>query len=67
MKAIYTAQSLLEAGILQNVLLAHGIDADIENSSAPIPPAAPPTILVEDANAETALKLIREHLSQKGP
>ena len=36
----------------------------IENASAPIPSAAPPTIVVADADEDEALRLIREHLSK---
>jgi len=67
MKAIYTTQSLPEAGLLQTILRSHGIDAMIDNETAPIPTAAPPTILVEDANEEAALRLIREHLEKNRP
>jgi hypothetical protein len=65
MKPVYTAQSLPEAGILQAILRDHGIEAVIDNASAPIPAAAPPTILVADAEEEEALRLIREHLAKK--
>jgi hypothetical protein len=61
MKPVYTAQSLPEAGVLRTILLEHGIQAVIDNESAPIPTAAPPTILVADADEEAALRLIREH------
>ena len=64
MKPIYTTQSLPEAGLLQAILREHGIDAAIDNASAPIPTAAPPTLLVEDADEEEALRLIREHLAK---
>jgi hypothetical protein len=36
----------------------------IDNESAPIPAAAPPTILVDDADEQEALALIREHLAR---
>ena len=65
MKAIYTTQSLPEAGLLQAILREHGIEAMIDNESAPIPAAAPPTILVEDQDEKEALRLIREHLAGK--
>jgi hypothetical protein len=65
MKPIYATQSLPEAGILRTLLRDHGIEAMIDNASAPIPAAAPPTILVDDADEEEALRLIREHLSGK--
>ncbi len=64
MKPIYSTQSLPEAGLVRFILQEHGINAEIENVSAPIPPAALPTILVEDADEEEALRLIREHLSK---
>ena len=65
MKAIYAAQSLPEAGILRTVLHDHGIEAVIDNATAPIPTAAPPTLMVDDADAEEALRLIQEHLTHK--
>ena len=64
MKPVYTAQSLPEAGLLQAILRDHGIDAVIDNQSAPIPAAAPPTLLVEDKNQAEALRLIQEHLAK---
>ena len=64
MKRIYTTQSLPEAGILRTILREHGIEAVIDNANAPIPAAAPPTILVADADEEAALRLIREHLGR---
>jgi hypothetical protein len=64
MKPIYTTQSLPEAGVLRTILQEHGIQAVIDNEAAPIPAAAPPTILVDDADEEAALRLIREHLGQ---
>ena len=64
MKAVYTTPSLPEAGILRSVLREHGIEATIDNESAPIPTAAPPTILVDDADEQAALALIREHLAR---
>ena len=67
MKAIYTTQSLPEAGVLRTILQEHGIPAVIDNETAPIPAAAPPTILVDDADEEAALRLIREHLGQDTP
>lgn len=63
MKPIYSTQSLPEAGLLRAILREHGIEAVIDNASAPIPAAAPPTLLVDDADEEKALRLIREHLS----
>jgi hypothetical protein len=65
MKPIYTTQSLPEAGIVRTLLHDHGIEAMIDNASAPIPAAAPPTILVEDQDEKEALRLIREHLAGK--
>jgi hypothetical protein len=67
MKAIYTTQSLPEAGLLQTILRSHGIEAMIDNETAPIPAAALPTILVADADEEAALRLIREHHAKHGP
>jgi len=67
MKAIYSTQSLPEAGLLQGILRDHGIEAVIEHESSPIPAAAPPTLLVDDDNEVEALRLIREHLGQKAP
>jgi len=67
MKPIYTTQSLPEAGVLRTILQEHGIQAVIDNETAPIPAAAPPTILVDDADEEAALRLIREHLGQGTP
>jgi len=67
MKPIYTAQSLPEAGILRTVLQEHGIEAVIDNVSAPFPSAAPPTILVADGDEEEALRLIREHVAHHAP
>jgi hypothetical protein len=64
MKPIYSTQSLPEAGLLRAILHDHGIEAMIDNESAPIPAAAPPTLLVDDENEEEALRLIREHLSR---
>lgn len=64
MKAIYTTQSLPEAGVVRALLREHGIDAMIDNASAPIPSAAPPTILVDDADEDEALRLIREHVGK---
>jgi len=62
-KPIYSTQSLPEAGLLRAILHDHGIEAVIDNASAPIPAAAPPTLLVDDADEQEALRLIREHLS----
>lgn len=67
MKAIYTTPSLPEAGLLQAILREHGIEAMIDNESAPIPAAAPPTILVADPDEAEALQLIREHLAKNSP
>ena len=67
MKAIYTTQSLPEAGVLRTILQEHGIQAIIDNATAPIPTAAPPTILVDDADEEAALRLIREQVGKDGP
>lgn len=67
MKAIYTTQSLPEAGVLRTILQEHGIQAVIDNETAPIPTAAPPTILVDDADEAAALRLIREHLGKDSP
>ena len=64
MKQIYTAQSVPEAGLLQTILREHGIESAVENLNAPIPTAAPPTISVDDADEQEALRLIREHLDQ---
>jgi hypothetical protein len=64
MKPIYSTQSLPEAGLLRTILREHGIEAVIDNVSAPIPSAAPPTILVADADEEMARRLIREHLTK---
>ena len=64
MKPIYTTASLPEAGILRSILREHGIEALIDNANAPIPAAAPPTILVDDADEEEALRVIREHLAK---
>ncbi len=64
MKAIYTTQSLPEAGLLRAILQEHGIDATIDNESAPVPAAALPTILVDDADEQEALRVIREHLAK---
>jgi hypothetical protein len=57
--------SLPEAGILRSILHEHGIEAVIDNAGAPIPTAAPPTLLVADADEEEALRLIREHVAKK--
>jgi hypothetical protein len=67
MKAIYTTQSLPEAGLLRAILREHGIEAMIDNESAPIPAAAPPTILVDDPDEAEALRVIREHLAKNSP
>jgi hypothetical protein len=67
MKPIYTTQSLPEAGLLRTILREHGIEAMIDNASAPFPSAAPPTILVADENEDKALRLIREHLAKNMP
>ena len=67
MKPIYTAQSVPEAGLLQAILREHGIEAVIDNASAPIPAAAPPTILVADTDEREALRLIREHQGKNTP
>ena len=64
MKAIYTTQSLPEAGVLRAILREHGIESMIDNASAPIPAAAPPTLLVADGDEEAALRLIREHVGK---
>ena len=61
MKAIYSTPSLPEAGLLQAILRDHGIEAVIDNTMAPLPTAAPPTLLVEDEDEEKALRIIREH------
>jgi hypothetical protein len=67
MKPIYTTLSLPEAGLLRSILRDHGIEAMIDNASAPIPAAAPPTLLVADRDADEALRLIREHLAKDTP
>ena len=67
MKQIYAAQSVPEAGLLWTILQEHGIEAEVDNVYAPIPSAAPPVILVEDADEAEALRLIREHLGKKAP
>lgn len=63
MKQIYAAQSVAEAGLLRTILQEHGIPAIVENLNAPIPPAAPPTISVDDADEAEAVRLIQEHLA----
>lgn len=67
MKPIYTTSSLPEAGLLRTILREHGIEAVIDNETAPFPPAAPPTLLVDDPNEEEALRLIREHFKKHAP
>lgn len=67
MKPIYTTQSLPEAGLLRTILHEHGIEAMIDNASAPFPSAAPPTILVADEKEDEALRVIREHLTKHLP
>lgn len=67
MKTVYTTQSLPEAALLQGILRDHGIEAVIDNESAPIPAAAPPTLLVEDSKQTEALRLIQEHLARSTP
>jgi len=67
MKPVYSTPSLPEAGIVRTILVDHGIEAVIDNESAPIPAAAPPTILVADADEEAALRLILEHLAKNTP
>ena len=66
MKQIYTTQSVPEAGLLRTILREHGIEAQVDNLNAPFPSAAPPTIVVADADEAEALRLIREHLAGKG-
>jgi hypothetical protein len=67
MKPIYTTQSLPEAGLLRAILQEHGIEAMIDNETAPVPAAAPPTILVDDTDEQEALRVIREHLAKHAP
>ena len=64
MKPIYTAQSLPEAGLLRAILRDHGIEAMIDNATAPFPTAAPPTLLVDEPDEGAALRVIREHLEK---
>jgi len=63
MKPIYTTQSVPEAGLLRTILREHGIEAVVDNLNAPIPTAAPPTILVAESDEVEALRLIRDHLA----
>ena len=67
MKQIYQAQSVAEAGLLRTILQEHGIEAMVDNLNAPIPTAAPPTILVADEDEAEALRLIRDHLAGHTP
>ncbi|HVE42908.1 MAG TPA: DUF2007 domain-containing protein [Planctomycetota bacterium] len=67
MKPIYTTQSLPEAGLLRAILQEHGIEAAIDNETAPVPAAAPPTILVADEDEQEALRVIHEHLAKHLP
>jgi hypothetical protein len=62
MKQIYRAQSVAEAGLLRTILREHGIEAAVDNLNSPLPTAAPPTLLVADADEAEALRLIQEHL-----